>query len=187
MKKIVMVTGSPRENGNSQILAGEAARGARDGGAAVALFNLDKMTIAPCRACLACRSPRTTGCAINDDMQILYPQLTGCDALIIVSPIYWKSVSAQTKLFIDRFYALHRAEGQDALAGKQIGIILVYANSDPFVSGCINAIRMFQDIFEYVGAPVAGLVYGRAYGAGEVKANAELMQKAYELGCKLGA
>jgi hypothetical protein len=68
------------------------------------------------------------------------------------------------------------------LKGKKIGIILTYADADPFISGAVNAIRMYQDIFKYIGAEIAGIVYGSAWKAGEIESNKEVMEKAYELG-----
>jgi len=75
-------------------------------------------------------------------MQELYPKLRETDALVIASPIYYFTVSAQTKLFIDRWYSLGE-EKDSAINGKQIGIVLTYADTDPFTSGAINAIRLF--------------------------------------------
>ena len=70
---------------------------------------------------------------------------------------------------------------------KRIGIVLTYADSDPFSSGAVNAIRTFQDAFAYVGAPITGMVYGRASEPGEIANNSELMDKAFVLGKQLVA
>ena len=105
----------------------------------------------------------------------------GADALVISSPIYYFTMSAQTKLFIDRWYALGEQK-DSAISGKQIGIVLTYADADPFTSGAINAIRTFQDIFDYLGASIVSIVYGQASEAGEIKTNQDLMDKAYKMG-----
>ena len=114
----------------------------------------------------------------------LYPKLREANALVIAGPIYWFTVSAQTKLFIDRCYALHTPQG-NALKGKRIGIVLTYGGSDPFNSGAVNALRTFQDIFNYIGADIVGMVYGSASDPGEIKSNNTLMDEAYQLGKKL--
>ena len=85
-------------------------------------------------------------------MRRLYPKLMAADAIVIASPIYWFTVSAQTKLFMDRWYALGGADGY-ALAGKKFGVVLAYADADPFSSGAVNALRTFQDAFSYAGVP----------------------------------
>jgi multimeric flavodoxin WrbA len=108
-------------------------------------------------------------------------KITAADAIVIASPVYWFSVSAQTKLLIDRFYGLGE-HPNNVLKGKRIGIVLTYADADPFISGAVNALRMFQDIFNYVGAKIVGMVYGSAWKAREIESNKEVMDKAYELG-----
>jgi len=185
-KRIVIVRGSPRKNGNSNILAEQVMAGARDAGAEVESFDLHDMDIRPCKACDTCQESIDKDCVVQDDMQILYPKLRGADAIVIVSPIYWFTVCAQTKLFIDRgFYALGGPQG-NALAGKQIGIVLTYADTDPFTSGAVNALRTFQDIFRFVEANIVGMVYGSAWEAGEIQSQQNLLEKAYQLGQQLG-
>jgi multimeric flavodoxin WrbA len=187
-KKILLVMGSPRKEGNSATLAKQVAAGAEAGGAEVESFTLHGMNIQPCTACNACREENSKGCVIDDDMEVLYSKLRQADALVISSPIYWFTVSAQTKLFMDRWYALGGpGEEYAAFAGKRIGIVLTYADVDPFTSGAVNALRTFQDAFNYVGAEIVGMVYGSASEAGEIARNRDLMGEAYELGKKLGS
>jgi multimeric flavodoxin WrbA len=184
--KVMIVVGSPRKKGNSSTLAKQVAAGARAGGAEVETFFLHDMDIKPCTACDSCRKKADMDCIIQDDMQILYPRLKGADAVVIASPIYWFTVSAQTKLFMDRWYALGTDEGY-ALAGKKFGIVLAYAAEDPFVSGAVNALRTFQDALSFIGAEIVGMVYGSAWKAGEVRKNKALMEEAYGLGKKLAS
>jgi multimeric flavodoxin WrbA len=187
-KKIILVMGSPRKEGNSATLAKQVAAGAEAGGAEVESFYLQGMNIQPCTACNACREENSKGCVIDDDMKVLYSRLRQSDALVISSPIYWFSVSAQTKVFMDRWYALGGpGEEYAAFAGKRIGIVLTYADVDPFTSGAVNALRTFQDAFNYVGAEIVRMVYGSASEPGEIARNRDLMGEAYELGKKLGA
>jgi multimeric flavodoxin WrbA len=183
MKHILIVNGSPRKKGNSVLLAEQVMLGAREAGAQVEIFFLHNMSIQPCNACDACQE--TQDCTIQDDMQILYPKLRRADAIVIASPIYWFTISAQTKLFIDRWYALQGSPG-NALAGKQIGIVLTYGDTDPFTSGAVNAIHTFQDMCRYIGADIAGIVYGSATKEGEIQNQPSLLEKAYKLGQQLG-
>jgi multimeric flavodoxin WrbA len=189
-QKLIIVKGSPRENGNSALLAARVAAGAEAAGAEVESFYLHGMDIQPCDACDFCQGAAEIGCVIEDDMQILYPKIREADAILYVSPIYWFTVSAQLKLFMDRCYSLGGGSDyaeEHALAGKRIGIVLTYGDDDPFNSGAVNALRTFQDIFNYIPAEIVGMVYGQASGAGEIKENRDLMAKAYELGRKLGS
>jgi multimeric flavodoxin WrbA len=183
-KRIVIVKGSPRKGGNSVVLAEQVAAGAEAAGAQVESFTLHQMEIHPCDACDACQGEPYRGCIIDDDMQLIYPKLREADALVIATPIYWFTVSAQTKLFMDRCYGLVDADGWSSLR-KQIGIVLTFGDSDPYNSGAINAIRTFQDAFRYVGAEIAGLVYASANDPGEVRENETVMKQAYALGRRL--
>ncbi len=187
-KRILLVIGSPRTEGNSATLAKQVAGGAEAAGAEVESFYLHGMHIQPCTACDECREETGKDCVIDDDMQTLYPKLRRADALVIASPIYWFTVSAQTKVFMDRWYALGGPQEEyAAFAGKRIGIVLTYGDLDPFVSGAVNALRTFQDAFDYVGAEIVGMVYGNASEAGEIQKNRDLMGKAYELGKRLAS
>lgn len=182
-KHALVFKGSPREKGNSSILAEKAAEGAKAAGAEVESFTLHNMDIRPCDACDICQE--TGVCVLMDDMQTLYPKLRGAEAIVIASPIYWFTISAQTKLFIDRWYALESTQG-NALKGKQFGIVLTYGDTDPYSSGAINAIRTFQDMMRYLGADIRGIVYGTASNEGDVLSQPKLMERAYLLGQKLG-
>ncbi|MFC2015874.1 flavodoxin family protein, partial [Chloroflexota bacterium] len=181
-----IIKGSPREAGNSALLAQQVAEGAQAAGAQVDSFYLHGMDISPCDACDACHAEPYRGCIVDDDMQVIYPKLLDADAIVIASPVYWFTVSAQTKLYMDRCYALVDAQGY-LLRGKEIGIVMTYGDSDPFDSGAVNALRTFQDGFNYVSARIAGMVYGSSDAPGDIAENADVMARAYALGLKLGA
>ena len=183
-KKVLVLLGSPRKKGNSGILADRIARGAKASGAKVETIFLHGLNIAPCNSCYACQKEKSKGCAIKDAMQDLYPKLLEAEAWVIASPVYWFTMSAQTKIFMDRCFALP-AYAKEAFAGKRIAIAMSYGDADPFSSGCVNALRTFQDAFNYTRAKIVGMVYGSAYEAGEIRANDVLMKAAEELGKKL--
>jgi multimeric flavodoxin WrbA len=184
---VLILKGSPRREGNSAILADQVAAGAKEAGGQVESVFLHELDIQPCDACDTCQKG-DVDCVIEDDMQELYPKLRAADAVVYASPIYWFSVSAQLKLFIDRCYAMGEDTDDPAsyeLTGKKIGVVLTYGGADPYDSGAVNAIRMFQDIFRYVPAEIVDIVYGSAMDEGEIKEDAEVMQRAFELGTKL--
>ena len=164
---------SQRRGEQRATLAKQVAAGAEARGAEVKSFYLHGMDMSPCTACDLCRDDSAKDCVIDDQMASLYPKLRSADVLVIASPIYWFTVSAQTKLFLDRCYALGGPDG-NALKGKQIGIVLTYADPDPFSSGAVNALRTFQDAFKYIGAEVVEMLYGSAWKAGEIRGNKEL-------------
>lgn len=183
-KKVLVLLGSPRKKGNSTILAREIAKGAESVGAVVETLYTNGMDIKPCQACWTCQEEGSKGCPIDDDMQAIYPKLIEADSWVIASPVHWFNMSTQTKLWLDRCFALQRY-GENPFR-KKIGIAMSFGDTDPFTSGCINAIRSFQDSFRYVGAKIAGIVYGSALNAGDISQNTDLLKTAKELGKKLG-
>jgi multimeric flavodoxin WrbA len=180
----IIALGSPRKEGNSTILAEKVAEGMESLGARCETLYLHGMDIGACTACDSCQASMDRFCVIKDDMEPLYARLLEGGILVFASPVYWFTVSAQTKLFMDRLYALNGPEGH-ALAGKRIGIVLAYGDTDPFTSGAVNALRTFQDVFGYIGASIVGAVYGSALDAGDIAADDEALQRAYELGRQL--
>jgi multimeric flavodoxin WrbA len=184
LKKVLVLLGSPRKKGNSALLAERIAKGAKSVGAKVETLFLHGMNIAPCKSCYACQKPDSKGCSISDDMQSVYKKLLEADAWVIASPVYWFTMSAQTKLWMDRCFALP-AYAEQPFAGKRIAIAMTYGDTDPFDSGCVNALRTFQDAYRYAQATIVGMVYGSAVDAGEIKNNETLMKEAEELGKQL--
>lgn len=183
-KKILIALGSPRKNGNSTLLAHKAAEGIENAGGAYEMLHLHALDIKSCKACDWCRGNIGSFCVTKDDMQPIYPKLREAEGLIIASPVYWFTVSAQAKLFMDRWYAFVDSEGY-LFRGKGIGIILSFGDSDVFTSGAVNALRTFQDAFGYVEARIIGSVYGSANDPGEIKSNHDLLEKAFQLGKKM--
>ena len=182
--RIMIVLGSPRKKGNSAKLAEFVAKGARAGGAKVETFYLNGMDIRPCQGCMKCQRQNARTCAIQDDMQILYPKLKEADAIVIAAPVYWFNISGQTKAFIDRWFAVG-VEERNIFRGKHLAILLSYGDTDPFSSGGVNVLRSFQDMCRYLGAEVAGMLYGSASEPAEIANNEALMKEAYALGRQL--
>jgi len=182
--KILILKGSPRERGNSAALAERAAAGALEAGAQVESVYLHGLDIRACDGCDLCME-QGEYCVIEDDMQSLYPKLLEADALLLASPIYWFTFSAQLKLCIDRWYGLWNFKN-DLFRGKPVGIILTYGDSDLYTSGGINAIHTFETLFRFLQAPIVGMVYGTAMDPGDAEKQPDLMERAYHLGQRLG-
>lgn len=180
--QILILKGSPRKMGNSAVLAERAADGAREAGAQVESVFLHGMNILPCDGCDACQ--KDGQCVISDDMQDLYPRLTAADAIVLASPIYWFTYSAQLKMCIDRWYALYALWNlkKGAFNRKRFGIILTFGDPDIYSSGAINAIHTFESMARFLQAEITGLVYGSLANLGDAQKNPELMDQAYRLG-----
>lgn len=98
--KITAFLGSPRKNGNTELLLKEAVRGAELSGSEVRIFNLNAMNIKPCQNCGGCEE--TGNCIVDDEMSDIYREIRSSDRFILSSPIFFSGLSAQTKLMIDR-------------------------------------------------------------------------------------
>jgi multimeric flavodoxin WrbA len=183
-KNILILKGSPRERGNSSVLADQFAAGAKSNGAKVESIYLHGLDIRACDACDLCELGN--GCVINDDMQDVYPKLETADAIVLASPVYWFTFSAQMKLCIDRWYAYQSSDWQE-LHGKKFALILTYGDSDLYTSGGINAISTFETMCRYLKSEIVGMVYGTMSDIGDAEKQPELMEQAYKLGQKLSA
>ncbi len=102
--KVLGIMGSPRIKGNTDLLLNEALKGARSRGAEVEKIIVDKLKIAPCKEYYGCL--KDGNCVIRDDMDSLYPRILDADAVIVASPIFFYTVSAQLMLLISRCQAL---------------------------------------------------------------------------------
>ena len=102
--KVLGIAGSPRRGGNTDLLLAEVLRGAASKGAEVKTIVLNNLKIAPCQHCDACLEKGK--CRIEDDMQMVYDELTKADRIVLASPIQFMTVTAQAKAMIDRCQAL---------------------------------------------------------------------------------
>lgn len=104
MTRVVAIYGSPRRKGNTALLLHEAVKGARGAGAEVEEVVLRDLKMSPCMEIYGCKHGGR--CAINDDFQRVYDSLLACQAVILASPIFFYSVSAHTKILMDRCQSL---------------------------------------------------------------------------------
>lgn len=119
-KKIVVITSSPRKNGNTFAMTDAFIQAAQAKGHNVKRFDSAFMNITGCRACEACYK---TGkpCAFNDDFNLIVPAIQDADGIVFTAPVYWFTMPAQLKAVIDKFFAFYTA--QMDLSGKEYAII----------------------------------------------------------------
>ena len=98
--KTIAFLGSPRKEGNSELLLREAVRGVEESGFPIHIFELNVMNIMPCQNCGGCDD--TGICIYEDDMVLIYDAIRNADRIILASPIFFFALSAQTKAVIDR-------------------------------------------------------------------------------------
>jgi multimeric flavodoxin WrbA len=106
MEKILVIGGSPRKGGNSDILMKYFAKGAREEGIATKEIQLRDYQFQPCIGCERCRKDKQcTG--LRDGMQLIYPKIRETCGMMLISPIYSYNVTAIMKAFIDRLYSFY--------------------------------------------------------------------------------
>jgi multimeric flavodoxin WrbA len=98
--KVVAFLGSPRRDGNTELLLKETIKGMEESGSSVHTFILNEMDILPCQNCGGCDETGT--CVYEDDMLQIYDAIRTADRIILASPVFFFSVSAQAKIMIDR-------------------------------------------------------------------------------------
>lgn len=107
--KVLGVSGSPRLTSNTDIIVNEVLKGARDAGHKTTFVKLNDLEIKGCQACGHCRESVTNKCRIKDDGYKMLEMTLDCDVLVFGSPVYMGGISAQAKLYIDRWYSFKDA------------------------------------------------------------------------------
>lgn len=106
MKNVVIISSTPRANGNSFVLAKEFARGASDASNNVEIINLKDYDLNYCKGCFACF--KIGKCVQNDGMNEIASKLIKADVIVFATPVYFYSVSGQLKVFIDRLVPVYK-------------------------------------------------------------------------------
>lgn len=184
--EIISVYGSPRRKGNTAILMKEAVRGARDAGAAVEEFVLRDLKISPCLEIYACKEQGE--CAIKDDFQMLRDKILSAKGLIIASPVFFYSVSAHTKIMMDRFQSLwvrkywidEMPYDQRVFKRKGLFISVGATQGKMLFDGVVLSMKYFFDTLDM--ALWRTLTYRGIDLEGEVKNYPEHLKEAYASG-----
>ncbi len=127
MKKIVVITGSPRKNGNSQVMTDAFVTAAKAKGHTVTRFDAATMNLNGCHACETCYKTGKA-CSFDDDFNTIAPAILEADVIIFSMPVYWYSIPSQIKAVIDKMFSFNVA-GKN-IAGKSCGIIACCEEED---------------------------------------------------------
>lgn len=175
--KVLAVSASPRIGGNSDILCDQFLKGAEEAGYEAEKISLSKMKLSPCTACYGCR--RTAKCVQKDEMEEALEKLIQADTILLATPVYFYSMDAQMKIFIDR--CLPRYE---EIRNKDFYFAVAAADlrreaMEPALAG----LRGYLDCLP--GAKEKGVFYGTgAWEKGDI-IKLPVMQTVYEVGKRL--
>lgn len=126
-KKIVVITGSPRKNGNSFAMTQAFIEAAEKKGHEVTRFDATMKNVGGCRACETCFKTGKA-CSFDDDFNTIAPAILAADAVVFTMPVYWYSIPAQIKSVIDKLYSFCVA-GKD-IAEKECAVIACCEEDD---------------------------------------------------------
>ncbi|MCI8579747.1 MAG: flavodoxin family protein [Dorea sp.] len=135
-KKIVVITGSPRKDGNSFAMTDAFIKAAEEKGHSITRFDAAMKNVGGCRACETCFKTGKV-CSFDDDFNAIAPAIQEADVVVFTMPVYWYSIPAQIKGVIDRLYSFCVA-GKD-IAGKECALITCCEEDDMSV---MDGVRM---------------------------------------------
>ena len=170
--KFVGILGSVREGGNTEVLLDAALEEAQKNGVIVDKIPLRDKSVAPCDGCGGCT--KTGRCLIDDDAQEICQKMLASDGIIWATPVYFWSMTGQTKTLMDRTYALLFPKLQ--LASKVGGLIVAAAGR-----GCMNTANAFHMYFNYNHMFFAEFASGYAREKGVIRNNAIAINTAKEM------
>ncbi len=175
MKKVVVVSSTPRKGGNSFILANEFARGASESGNSVSFIDLSKEHINYCIGCYACH--KTGECFQKDKMNEYAKLLLEADVICFATPVYFYSMSGQLKVFIDRLVPVYENVRADIYM-----IATMWDSQHSMMENTFEAIRgLTRDCFE--NCTEKGVLFGSGLDeAGAVKQRKDYLSAAYNMG-----
>ena len=174
-KKVLILSGSPRKGGNSDLLCDEFMRGALEVGNQVEKISVAEKKIGYCSACYFCRQSNGV-CAKKDDMTEILQKMIDADVIVLASPVYFYSIDAQLKTVIDRTVARWTE-----VKNKDFYYIVTCADDEKEAQErTIECFRGYADCVE--GAKEMGIIYGTGvYQKGEIK-NSPAFSEAYRMG-----
>lgn len=177
IKKILVLNGSPRANGNTSTLIKEFARGAEESGHSVSCINLQKLDIHPCLGCCGGGKNPQSPCVQKDDMDKIYPLYREADVIVLASPLYYWTISGQLKCAFDRLFAVAECNAEYANPQKECALLMA-AEGNEFE----ESIYWYDRIMNHLGWKDLGKVLcGGVFNIGDIDGN-EKLKAAYQLG-----
>ena len=186
MPKIVAIYGSPRRNGNTATLLKQAVKGAGDAGAEIREFVLRDLKMSPCLEIYKCKE--NGRCAIQDDFQIIHDEMLAADGMMLASPIFFYTVSAHTKILMDRcqscwvkkYWIDKTPFGKRPMKRKGLFISVGATRGKKLFDGALLTVRYFFDVLDM--SLWRSLLYRSIDFEGDVLKHPDYLEEAYRAG-----
>lgn len=180
-KKIIILNGSPRENGNTKALIEHFKKGAESAKNEVICFNLQKMNIHACLGCCKGGKDPKSPCVQKDDMQQIYPYYQNADIVVLASPMYYWSISGQLKCAFDRLFAV--AELDANYSNPKKDCILLMAAEGETEDNFAPVKSYYESLLSHLGWKNIGIVYaGGNMNVGDILNKPEQLKQSEKLG-----
>ena len=178
-KKVLIISTSLRGGSNSDILARECEKGAKEAGHDVEYISLKGKEIKYCIGCLACQTKGS--CVLKDDVAEIMEKVKEAEVIVYATPIYYYEMAGQMKTLLDRLNPLYATD----YAFRDIYMIATAAEDEESTfEKAYNGLRGWVDCFEK--AELKGIVTGGGIDEpNDAVHHKDTMQKAYELGKRL--
>ena len=174
MKRVLILSSSPRKNGNSQMLCEQFCAGAEAAGNQVQLVRLAEKKIGFCWACDACMRNGGT-CVQKDDMKELLDAFQQADVLVLATPVYFYGICAQMKVFIDRTYPIWKHLGE-----KEVYYIISAGLDRKIIERSLGDLDGFVEHLDRY--EIKGRLYAEDVMEAGAVAGTPLLEKAYHMG-----
>jgi multimeric flavodoxin WrbA len=189
VQRLLAIYGSPRRHGNTTVLLDQARQGAVEAGAEVEKIILRDLNMSPCLEIYGCKE--TGRCVIQDDFQKVYDQLLSCQGIMLASPIFFYTVSALTKILMDRCQSLWVKKywvdkvsyGQWEPKRKGLFISVGATKGKKLFDGTLLTVKYFFDVLDT--KLWKSLLYRGLDFEGDVLKSPEYLREAYEAGREL--
>lgn len=176
-KEILVLSGSPRKGGNTDMLVAAFRKGAESAGHAVTVRTVGQNQVRGCVACDTCWS-RGVPCSMNDGFNALGPDLERAEILVLATPIYCFGITAQLKAAVDKFYAYLRSP--KPLRIKDAA--LISCAGDNGIAVFSGAVETFKNLVSYMKWGNAGILMAPGVNEPGDVANTPYLAKAEALG-----
>jgi multimeric flavodoxin WrbA len=177
---VLGIVGSPRRQGNTEVLVDEVLQGAQESGAQVEKVLLPRLKIAPCTACDACQ--QTGECSFHDDMAGLLDKMRQAQVWVLGTPVYWWGPTAQFKTFVDRWYSkIFLPADREIFRDKRVVLAIPLGDTDAGVAR--HTVGMLTDALAYSQARIVATVLAPGMNdRGEVRGHPEVLAIARQAG-----
>lgn len=157
-KHIILLTGSPRKNGNSSALAEAFFKTAEQNGHKLTRIDAAELDIKGCTACETCYQSGKA-CSFDDDFNKIAPAIEQADAVVLVTPLYWYTFPAKLKAIIDKFYAFYI--GKRGVGHKECALMVCCEGEAEPMEGIRFSYKHTIDLLEWtsIGEALVPLVH----------------------------